>query len=140
MGANEVAVRFRHTCGVDSGPYPFPLAASISSLKEKLLAEWPAGKPGRVADRTSWVVLLLLPFVACATRGSRPCAGSSRRISYLPPLVAGTHRLDRTAEGPLAGERPASVAEIKLICSGKFLENNVVLGSESFLRSCHFYV
>ncbi|KAI3437568.1 hypothetical protein D9Q98_000021 [Chlorella vulgaris] len=74
MGANEVAVRFRHTCGVDSGPYPFPLAASISSLKEKLLAEWPA-------------------------------------------------------EGPLAGERPASVAEIKLICSGKFLENNVVLGS-----------
>ncbi|KAL4424544.1 hypothetical protein ABPG77_010124 [Micractinium sp. CCAP 211/92] len=32
-------------------------------------------------------------------------------------------------EGALAAERPASEAEIKLICAGKFMDNNVVLGS-----------
>ena len=65
------------------------------------------------------------------------CAGSAPRL----PADGAAARLPppRVAEGPLAAERPASVAEIKLICAGKFLENDVVLGSEwagAWLRSC----
>lgn len=48
-----------------------------------------------------------------------------------PPLLLGAAF---AAEGPLAAERPASVAEIKLICAGKFMDNNVALGSESARR------
>lgn len=33
------------------------------------------------------------------------------------------------SEGSLGAERPASLAEIKLICAGKFLENSTVLSS-----------
>ena len=45
-------------------------------------------------------------------------------LLLLPPLVR-AH-----AEGPLAKERPGSPAELRLICSGRFLDSGTTLASE----------
>lgn len=52
------------------------------------------------------------------------------RSATAPPASSLLPDVPSFAEGPLAAERPDSVAEIKLICAGKFMDNNVVLGSE----------
>lgn len=67
------AVRFRHTSGIDIGPFPFSSSSSILELKERLLQEWPKD-------------------------GSVP-------------------------------EYPATLAEIRLISGGKFLDNSTTLHS-----------
>ena len=36
-------IRFRHVCG-DFGPFLFPKASTVMTLKEKLLEEWAKGK------------------------------------------------------------------------------------------------
>ena len=39
-------IRFRHVCG-DFGPFLFPKASTVWTLKEKLLEEWAKGKKGQ---------------------------------------------------------------------------------------------
>lgn len=51
--SGEAQVRFRHTCGVDSGPYAFAFTDTIDRLKTKLLEEWPSGEPGQGAAAAS---------------------------------------------------------------------------------------
>ena len=41
--AEAIQLRFRHTGG-DIGPSTFPDSTTIQQIKEKLVAEWPAGE------------------------------------------------------------------------------------------------
>jgi hypothetical protein len=59
--------------------------------------------------------------------GAEPAGGAAVATAAHWP----TARCRRAAaEGPLSAERPASPAEIKLICAGKFVDNSVALSSE----------
>jgi hypothetical protein len=70
--SSEAQVRFRHTCGVDSGPYAFPLTDTIEKLKTKLLEEWPSGKPGLGSPRPLTKRLLVLaPLNSAGSRVER---------------------------------------------------------------------
>ncbi|KAL8160966.1 hypothetical protein V2J09_012455 [Rumex salicifolius] len=44
MSGSVVEIKFRLTDGTDIGPKSFPAAASVATLKESILAQWPKDK------------------------------------------------------------------------------------------------
>ena len=139
---SSYSVRFRHTQG-DVGPLQFAPSTSVGELKERLYREWPSGELGR-----AWAIAQRAPRPAgWGGRASGACvgccssSGSSRGVRWgggrrgmLPPPAPrrDVSALQPRAEGALGRDRPGSPSELRLICSGRFLDNGTTLGSERF--------
>lgn len=104
-------MRLRHTYAGDLGPYTLPDTTTVQQLKDKVFAEWPKG---------GWEGGL-----RAAMAGGR---GAGRR-STTPP--DGMHaRPACPADGSWSKEPPSQAADIRLILSGKFLDNAQALKGE----------
>lgn len=131
---DSISLRFRHTLG-DIGPFQVEPSSSIQSVKEELFSRWPTGAC-RACCSTC-------PTTAAVQRGR---FGMMEPACTSQPHLTG-HRVDQPAcsqpaeghphtrhtpvvsvlplhaEGPLSKESPTSSADLRLLCSGQFLDN-----------------
>ena len=126
---DSLNIRFRHTQG-DIGPLKLPSSTTVQAVKERLLSQWPKGE-----------LELAIQQEDCLVAGSSSSVKKGRckpRVSALPkrPKRQSANGRLRTAEGPLSSEAPGSSADIKLILSGKFLENSETIEGDGACTFC----
>lgn len=81
----------------DVGPFNFDDKATIQSVKETIFNKWPAGRQGSLQSAVAVLSWAALTLACCF------------------------------AEGPLAKETPTSAADLRILCSGQFLDNSKTL-------------
>lgn len=120
-GGAAYFLRFR-TPQVDLGPFEFHEGQTVLAVKERLFESWPSGaslqpqKTGRAKGEQEGPP----PSITHQSRA---------RLSLPPPLP------NQSTDGPLSKETaPASASELRLLCSGKLLDDALALRGVSFWR------
>lgn len=124
---SALRVRLRTQNG-DLGPVDAAGTDTVGELKSKLLTDWSRLTAGKLG------AFLLQPV------GSRPCIIFAACVCACTTQVPGQHTSPCTpastrhchslADAKVESEAPTSVACIKLILNGKFLDNDEVLAGE----------
>lgn len=138
MAESLLWLKFRHVNG-DIGPYEISSKASIASIKEKLCQGWPEGRIEFcfMISNTRPAALVDLYKTAALETAIGTYLTSHLFFSFTVPMSDSSHRLG-LADGPLAKDKPATAAEIRLICSGKYIETTSNLKGRSCLQRTHF--
>ena len=123
---DSLNIRFRHTQG-DIGPLKLATSTTVQAVKERLLSQWPKGELELAIQQDNCLVV--------RSSSSLKKGRCKPRVSAVPKRPVATGRLC-TAEGPLSSEAPASPADIKLILSGKFLENSETIEGDGAYTFC----
>lgn len=130
--AEEVSVRFRHTLG-DIGPFQLATSSSVQSVKDIVFQGWPTGvlwcnlHDFQLEFELAWESRDMVRHCGTVTPHANSCSlGIVRlRSPAVPHIVLNhiTHDLPVSTDGPLSKECPSSASDLRILCSGQFLEN-----------------